>query len=350
MKFQKWLLGLGSAYLFFLPFSIVRGQGLDKFVEGAKKEGKVRVGITVRWEEGGKPGAKKMVELFHARYPFVAVDYERVGGSRERERVLSELAAGKVSYDVTVLSETQVPTALRANVVELVDWRSLAIHPQHVHPDGFGVNYRSQLYGIAYNRRFLREAVGAKLTWEDCAAPQWKKKVAMDTRPRHLEILWQPHVWGREKTLAHARQLAANQTIFERDRTGTMTKLSLGEYPIVCGAFYSTYYEQVRSGRGAHLGFTTAEPIPLNVGDVVYIPRGAKHPNAAKLWVVWSLSEEGQRVLDEVEGSGSPLFAGTEAAKIIKGKKIAWYEPLWRAKADDILKEILGATGLPIVR
>jgi iron(III) transport system substrate-binding protein len=338
------------AFFLLLPFSSVHSQGLEKVLEGAKKEGKVRVGVTVRWEEGGKPAAKKMVETFQGRYPFVKVSYERVGGSRERERVLSELAAGRVSYDVTVLSETQVPTALRAKVVEMVDWRSLGIHAQHVHPDGFGVNYRSQFYGIAYNRKLLADSVGTRLIWEDCADPKWKKRVAMDTRPRHLEIFWQPHVWGREKTLAHARQLAANQTIFERDRTGTMTKLSLGEYPIVCGAFYSTYYEQMRSGIDTHIGFTPAEPIPLNLGDVVYIPRGAAHPNAAKLWIVWSLSEEGQRILDEVEGSASPLFAGTQVARMTKGKKVAWYEPKWRAKAEEILKEILEAIGLPIVR
>ena len=333
-----------------LSFSPLWAQSLEQIVEGAKKEGKVKVGITVRWEESGRPGAKKLVEAFQNRYPFLKVEYERVGGSRERERVLSELAAGKISYDVTVLSETQVPTALRANVVERVDWKALGVHPQHVHPDGFGVNYRSQLYGIAYNRKLIPEDIGKKLTWEDCAAPQWKKKVAMDTRPRHLEIFWQPHVWGREKTLAHAKQLGENQTTFERDRTGAMTKLALGEYPIVCGAFYATYYEQTRSGHAEHIAFTAAEPIPVNLGDVVFIPRGATHPNAARLWIVWSLSEEGQKLLDDVEGNGSPLFAGTQTAKLIKGRKVAWYEPQYRAKAAEILKEILQAIGLPIVR
>lgn len=334
----------------FLLSSAVWAQGIEKVSEGAKREGKVRVGITVRWMEGNRPGAKKMVDVFQARYPFVKVDYDRVGGSRERERVLSELAAGRVSYDVTVMSETQVPIALQANLVEKVEWSSLGVHPQHVQPDGVGVNYRSQVYGIVYNRKLVPDAVGTKLTWEDCANPKWKGKVAMDTRPRHLEVLWQPHGWGRDKTLAHARELAKNQTVFERDRTGAMTKLNLGEYSIVCGALYFTHYELLRSGRGADVGFTLAEPVPMSMGDVVFIPRGAKYPSAARLWVVWSLSEEGQKVLDEVEGSGSLVFPGTQAAKMAQGKKAVWYEPKWRAKADVILKEILGAVGLPIVQ
>lgn len=319
-------------------------------LEAAKKEGKVKLGLTVRWEEAGKPAAKKIVETFQSRYPFVKVDYERVGGSRERERVLTELAAAKIPYDVTALSGTQVPIAVKANLAEVVDWRALGVPQRHVHPERVGVYYRSQIVGILYNRKLVPETIGSKLTWEDCAAPQWKKKIAMDNRPRYLEIFYQPNVWGREKTLAHARQLGANQTIFERSRSAAVTKLVLGEYPIICGANYSHYREQMAYRGITHLGFTLPEPVPVPHGDVVFIPRGAASPNAAKLWVIWSVSEEGQKVLDSVEFDGSPFVPGTEPAKLLKGKKTASYEPQWEAKAEDLLKEILEAVGLPVVQ
>ena len=325
-------------------------QSLEKIVEGAKKEGKLKVGLTVRWEEAGKPGAKKFVEVFQTRYPFLKVEYERVGGSRERERVLTELAAGRVSYDVTVLSETQVPTALQANVTEKVDWKALGVTAQHVHPDGFGVNYRSQLYGIAYNRSSFQTTSGENSPGRIARRPSGKKRSRW-IRDRVIWKFFGNRICGDAKKLWRTRaELAANQTIFERDRTGAMTKLALGEYAIDCGSFYSTYYEHTRSGRVERIGFTLAEPIPVNLGDVVFIPRGAAHPNGAKLWIAWSLSEEGQKLLDEVEGNGSPLIPGTQTAKLVKGKKAAWYEPQYRAKAEEILKEILEAIGLPIVR
>src|ERR671923_1154097 len=334
----------------FSPSLAQDDKALQKLIEGAKKEGKARIGLTMRWEEAGKPAAKKIVEAFHSRYPFVKVDYERVGGSRERERFLPELAAGKVPHDATVASGTQVPMLIKANLAEPVDWRSLGVHPRHVHPDRFGVYYRSQIVGILWNRKLIPDAVGEKLTWEDCASPKWKKKIAMDNRPRYLEIFYQPHVWGRDKTLAHARQLGANQTIFERSRSAAVTKLTLGEYPIICGANYSHFREQTTYRNVTHLGFTLAEPIPVPHGDVVFIPRGATNPNSAKLWIVWSLTEEGQRVLDSVEFDGSPFVPGTEPAKLLKGKKTASYEPQWEAKAEDLLKEILEAVGLPVVQ
>ncbi|MGH9892031.1 MAG: hypothetical protein ACREA0_08630, partial [bacterium] len=97
-------------------------------------------------------------------------------------------------------------------------------------------------------------------------------------------------------------------------------------------------------------GFTLAEPVPVPTGDVVFVPRGAANPNAAKLWVVWSVSREGQMILDAVEFDGSPHFPGTETSKLLKGKKTVTYKPEWEAKADQVLKEILQAIGLPVVQ
>lgn len=348
-RLPSWLVTLILLWSFSTAWA-QENKAIQKIIEGAKKEGKVKLGLTVRWEEAGKPAAKKIVETFHARYPFVKAEYERVGGSRERERVITELAAGKFPYDVTALSGTQVPIAKQANLAEAVDWRSLGVASRQLHADGFGVYYRSQVVGILYNRKLVPDQVGSKLTWEDCASPKWKKKIAMDNRPRYLEIFYQPQVWGREKTLAHARQIGANQTIFERSRSTAVNKLTLGEYPIICGANYSNYREQVIYRGITHLGFTLAEPVPVPHGDVVFIPRGAANPNSAKLWVTWSVSEEGQRVLDSVEFDGSPFVAGTEPAKLLKGKKTATYEPQWEAKADELLKEILEAVGLPVVQ
>lgn len=346
----KVLLGFVLVFCLAVPAWGQDKAALQKVIEAAKKDGAAKVGLTVRWEEHGKPAAKKLVDVFHARYPFVKIEYERVGGSRERERVLTELAAGRISYDVTAISATQVPISLKANVIEKVDWLSLGIHPKHIHPDGAGVLYRTQLFGITYNRKLIPDEVGQKLTWEDCAAPKWKKKVAMDNRPHYLELLYQPDAWGKEKTLAHARQLGANQTIFERSRSAAMTKLALGEYPIICGSAYPTYMERFLYAGEKHLGFVFPEPVPVPTGEIIFVPRGASRPNAAKLWIVWSLSDEGQKTLDDVEFDGSPLVAGTQTAKLLKGKKVVWHDWKVQIRADEILKEILEATGLPIVK
>jgi iron(III) transport system substrate-binding protein len=349
MKSETWLQGFIFFCVFLLPGNL-QSQTLNKLIEGAKNERTVKVGVTLRWEVGGKPVAKKIVEVFQSRYPFLKVDFERIGGSAERERLLNELAGGKVSYDVAVLAEDQVPPALKANLIELVDWESLGVHPEVTYRGKTGVEHQTRLYGIVYNRKLISDEVGQRLTWEDCVDAKWKGKIASDTRPRHLEILWQPDGWGREKTLAHAKKLGENGTIFERSRTGTMTKLAVGEYPIVCGAYYDTYTDHFRYMGGRHLGFTPGKPVLVGSPDVVFVPRGARHPNAAKLWTVWSVSEEGQVLLDDLATTGHPIFQGTEAAKMIKEKKSTLrLEEQWIGKSGEILKEIIEAIGLPVV-
>jgi ABC-type Fe3+ transport system substrate-binding protein len=335
---------------FLLVSPSIWAQALDKIVEGAKKEGRVRLGITLRWEVAGKPSGKKLAEAFQAHYPFIKVDFERVGGTREREKVFTEIAAGKVPYDVTVMTVTQIPNMLKANIAEKFDWRALGIQPQDIGAQSLGVNYQHVVFGITYNKSLMSDDIARKMAWEDCADPKWKRRVAMNDTPIHLEILWQPHVWGRDKTLAHARKLAANQTIFERSGEDATQKVALGEYVMSCGDVHKNYLEETTFKGAATLGFVLPEPVPTNTRGVVYIPRGAQYPNAARLWIVWSLSEEAQALLDAIDFTGNPALLATASGKMAKGKKLVRYEPEWELKAQDIRKEILEATGLPIVR
>jgi ABC-type Fe3+ transport system substrate-binding protein len=280
----------------------------------------------------------------------VKVEFQRVGGTREREKVFTEIAAGKVSYDVTVMTVTQIPNVLKADIAEKVDWRSLGIQPQDIAPLGLGVNYQYVIFGITHNRKLVSDEVAHRMGWEDCADPKWKRRIAMNDTPIHLEILWQPHLWGKDKTLAHARKLAANQTVFERSGEDATGKVALGEYAMSCGDVHNNYLEQTIFKGATTLGFALPDPVPSTSRAIVYIPRGAQYPNAARLWILWSLSEEAQALLDAIDFTGNPTVMATAAGKMAKGKKIVLYEPEWQLKAQDIRKEILEATGLPIVR
>jgi iron(III) transport system substrate-binding protein len=350
MTRKSWMSVFVVTFTILCSLSAVRGQGMDKIVQGAKKEGQLKLGITLRWEVAGQPSGKKLIEAFQARYPFVKVDFQRVGGTREREKVFTELTAGRVSYDVTVMTVSQVPNVLKADVVEQVDWRSLGVRPEDIAPHALGVNYQYGVFGIAYNKKLVPDAEASKLTWENCVDSKWRKKVAMNDTPVHLEVLWQPHAWGRERTLDHARRLVSNQTVFEQSNEDILNKVALGEYHLTCGNVHQNILEQITFKGVTALGFVTPEPVPVASRAIVYVPRGAAHPNAAKLWVLWSLSDDAQKVLDEIDFTGSPALPATAAGKMVKGKKLVWYEPEWQLKAREIRKDILEALGFPVVR
>jgi ABC-type Fe3+ transport system substrate-binding protein len=75
-------------------------------------------------------------------------------------------------------------------------------------------------------------------------------------------------------------------------------------------------------------------PIGVNIPDPVamtmlysYLPKTGKHPNAAKLFLNWLGSEEGQAAYMKVAKRGNPLYPDTDYGKIVKGKELASWGP-----------------------
>lgn len=348
--FVRWI-SVATACAALLVAVTTRGhaQSMKEVVEAAKAEGQVRIGITLRQKEGGKPAASRLVEAFRKRYPFVKVDYHRIGGSRERERVFSEMAGGMVDYDVATLSQTHVLNGVKADIFRIVKWEALGVRPDDIHPKKVGITFRSQVWGIGFNTDMVPRDVGRKLTWEEFLEPKWKGKFAIDDRPRHLEVLYQENAWGREKTLDYARRLAANNPSQERSRSEATFKLTAGAFPALHGSDWGHIRRQQVAG-AKNLDIAFPEPVTLSAGDLVFIPRGAKYPNAAMLWIVWSLGDEAQQIIDDVQFTGDPLSPASSVNERIRGKKVV--EAAWdyQLRATDILKEIIQAMGFPVVR
>jgi iron(III) transport system substrate-binding protein len=88
----------------------------------------------------------------------------------------------------------------------------------------------------------------------------------------------------------------ADQNIFFATQAGPILEaLNRGEY----GIFLSSNHTDVIAQRKAGAPIKQLKPsdgvgvTPINQGLV----KNAPHPNAAKLWIEWSLSEEGQALL-----------------------------------------------------
>lgn len=339
----------GCAALTLMSASPVNSQTMEQVIAGAKKEGQVRIAITVREKEGNIVAAPRLIEAFQKKYPFVKVNYTRIGGSRERERVFTELASGMVNYDVATLSQTSIPNGLRAKIFHKVDWKGLGIGPEVSHPDGLGVNYRTQLFGISYNTKLVSHEEAQKFTWDTCVDPRWKGKFALDMRPRHLEVLYQENGWGKDKTLAYSKLLSENKPVLEVSRNEAESKLVDGAYAFVCAQFWSAHQQEAAGEGGAKLGFIVPEPVVINSGDIVFVPVGAKNTFAGILWILWSISEEGMRLLDQVQFSGDPMVPGTSSHHFLANKKVLRGNWESQMRADEILGSILKTMGMPIV-
>lgn len=323
---------------------------LKPYIEAAKKEGAVKLGITIRETNFGQPSGKKYVEAFKRRYPFLDVEFKRIGGSRERERVLAEMTAGMINYDVATVSTTMVDTLKEAKLPWLMDWQKLGIRKELAHPDDVGVSLRTQVYGIAYNREFVSDEEAKKFTWETCTDPKWRGKTAMDDRPRHLEVLYKDEAWGKEKTLDYARRWAANKPAMEASRSTAAQKLAVGAYPVICGMPRGQVRHLVAHGGVDTVGIVFPEPVLISIGDLIYVPQKAKHRNAGVVFLAWTGTKEAQNILDEADFTGHPAFEGNEINRVVKGKKTVYstWEDAFRA--DDVLAKILTTMGFPVVR
>jgi iron(III) transport system substrate-binding protein len=348
LKYRLAFLALFSAAAAY-PSRALAGP-LDPYIEGAKKEGSVILGLTLRAESHGKPAGEKYIQAFEERYPFLKAELKRIGGSRERERVFAEMTAGIINYDVATISDTMVDPVIEANIPLIVDWKKLGILPDLIHPKNVGISLRTGVYGIAYNRDLIPDRVAQSLTWESCTDPKWRGKTAMDDRPRHLNILYQDDGWGREKTLDYAKRWAANKPAVEASRSTAAEKLAAGSYQMICGMPRRQVRDlQVNAGSKS-IGIVYPEPIPISFGDVIFVPKKAKHLNAAVLFLAWTSTAPAQSVLDEVDFSGHPDFEGSDVNKIIRGKKTVKSSWEYINRSDDILAEIMQSMGFPVVR
>lgn len=347
---KKWfpLIVFGGALT--MPSFPAYAAPLDPYIEAAKKERAVNLGLSLRLESHGKPTGSKYIGAFQKRYPFLKVNFTRVGGARERERALTEVAAGVSELDVTQVSETMVDTVLDGKLARVIDWEKLGVPKILVHPKNIGVSQRPPVYGIAYNRNLIPDDVAKTFTWETCTDPKWKGKTAMNDRPRHLNRLYQDDLWGREKTLDYAKRWAANKPAFEASQSTATEKLTSGAYYLICG-LPRKQVEDIRVNTGSNaISIVFPEPVPVGIGDPIIIPSKAKHPNAAVLFQVWSSTPEGQTLIDEADFTGHPYFEGSGVNKALKGKKVFYDSWGTVANADDILAEIFQAMGMPVVR
>lgn len=79
---------------------------------------------------------------------------------------------------------------------------------------------------------------------------------------------------------------------------------------------------QLKDPKGV-LGFRIAEPIPARLTEAEGVLAAASNPYAGLLWLDFVCSQEGQKLLDQVDLAASLYTPGSIHEQITKGKKIS---------------------------
>jgi iron(III) transport system substrate-binding protein len=291
----------------------------DEIADKARQEGSLRALISLE-----KDSIKALKEGFASKYPFINFELQEIAGTQSTAFVL-ELKAGNPgdwdSAHVTPELYPEFPPLLeKYDLLGMAEAGVLKIEPKMIDPANRTVMAAgTAIAGFTYNRNLL-PADKAPKTWEDFLKPEFKgRKFAVDIEPSNLASLLP--LKGEQWVLDYARKLAAQDPVWVRGDTRTLTALAGGEYGLHFGSnFHSAMRIKERSPDIVEV--VVPDPIPVRLTQPVGIILGAKRPHAALLFYEYLASPEGQKIMDDVEFYKSSMYVpGGKIEQFIRGKQ-----------------------------
>jgi iron(III) transport system substrate-binding protein len=257
--------------------------GSNELIEAAKKEGKI-VYYTADFTEP----EQEIIKAFNKRFPFVKVEIVRAPGGQLITRIKTEAAAGKLLADAVNHSDR----GLMQGIADLFqdytppnakDYREDVLVSPKLWP-------RSTLgWSIAYNTELEKNP---PKSWMDLCKPEYgPKKIGQVIAPSGgttwTRIMFERQVLGED----YWKKQAATQPILYPSGAPTSDALVRGEVSIGV-VLYNIAYIKKRDGAPVDAIFPP-EGVPLNF-YAAGVTKTAVNPNAAKLFLNWCMSEEGQ--------------------------------------------------------
>jgi iron(III) transport system substrate-binding protein len=277
--------GCGLAALL-AAFGVCRAAD-PKVIEGAKKEQEVVWYTTTNLEP-----AKRIIDLFRNKYPFLHVNLYRTNTGPLTSRVLLEARAGKNEWDVlSGGGEIYPPVFERGLIAQYRSPEAKMVEEDMVDKNGYWTAYTASTFVLGFNTQMVQKEAVPK-TYEALLDSKWKgQKIGVDTTAGMLHGLMP--VWGKEKALAYFRRLAEMDPVM-KDSTSLMAQLlGAGEFPL---AFGTAHIFELLHRKGAPVDWLPLEPAVVRVVPTT-IGVKARHPNAGRLLYDFLIGEEGQKVM-----------------------------------------------------
>jgi iron(III) transport system substrate-binding protein len=199
----------------------------------------------------------------------------------------------------------------------LVPYRSpetTTIDPDLFDKEGYWYTYYVVPNALGYNTRLVKKEEVPK-SYEALLDPKWRgRKISMDNEA-YLILQGLISAWGREKAVDYMKKLAAQDPVLSRGNTERVTITGAGEYPLVIAYAHTVEREKFK---GSSIDWLALEPAVVEI-DPLMVGSKAPNPNAARLFLDYLLSKEGQEMLlefqripvrSDVEPKPARLFRG----------------------------------------
>ena len=301
--------GLASA-----PARAADDFGPPELIAAAKAEGKL-VLYTANFAEV----EQDVIKEFNKRFPEIKVEMVRAPGGQLITRVKTEAAAGKLIADVVDHSDR----ALMQPLVDLfqdyappnaADYDPAALISPKLWPR------ITPIWSIAYNTELVKTP---PKSWWDLTKAENDKKTsqvfAQSGGTTWTRVMFERQVLGEDYW---AKQAATHPVLYPSGAgmSDAMVRGEVAMGPLI----YNAVYPKQKEGAPIAAVFPS-EGVPANP-YASGIPKTATHVNAAKLYLNWSLSKEGQTFMIKEQGNLTslkvpPAFPEGFDPKVVK----VWY-------------------------
>jgi iron(III) transport system substrate-binding protein len=289
--------------------------------EAAKKEGGELTWYTAHSDD---ITAQALGRSFESIYPGIKVNVLRTTAQVAYQRITQEIKASAVQCDVFSSTDLGHSVELKAKgefkkYIPENSSKVLDIYKGY-DPDGYYFVTSAGLIGIGYNTTKVKQP-DAPNNWTDLLDPKWINEIALG----HPGFSGYVGTWALTLRNQYGWQffekLAKNNPRVGRSINDTVTMLNAGESAVAGSGPAGTLLESVQKGNPLAMVYPTDGTVLIIAPSSIM--KGSKHPNAARLFMEFLMSEGASQIwVDHFNESIRPEIAPSKGAVSAKDLKI----------------------------
>ncbi|SDM70835.1 ABC transporter substrate-binding protein [Actinacidiphila guanduensis] len=255
----------------------------------ARQEGKV-----VWYTTFADSDVDDMISAFNKAYPGIKVEALRLSADKLPSRLVTEQRGRKFNADVISADSEPVYQLIKVNT--LVPYQVPQAPPLPAQLRNLPAGYGNAVYiltsAIAYNPSGVKaQHLQPPTSIQDLTEPQWKGRFSIDPSA----VNWYESLissMGHDKALQLVKELGDNSPRLVESHTQSLTEVQSGE-PLASVNAYAYKAASLAKKTPTRMAFTNTDPQPA-AAALAEIARNAPHPAAAKLFMDWIMSAQGQ--------------------------------------------------------
>lgn len=298
-------------------------QSWDEVVAAAKKEGKV-----VFYNNLQPNGIEPLLQTFRDKYPEIQTEQIRLGSNPLIERFQTEFNAGRHLADVLItFPDERVNEGMKQGWMAQWTPPELPNFPPQMNKDNMLFTLQHAREAIIWNKNLVKDSEAPK-EWADLFDPKWKGKVGMNPPWRSVSIQQIVAFWEDKGIPDAAEKLKANDVRFFEGSGGIIQAVIRGDVRV---AELTDLPLNPLLEDGAPVGWVYPKSGTTLSAGKAFVAKNAPHPNAAKVFLNWLMSQEGQEALQKHAGLSvtrkgipplSKLPATSELSNTVDGEEI----------------------------